>query len=145
MRVLGLDIGEKRIGVAVSDDGGRVAMPLVCLDAAAVRADVRALTQLIDGYGIERVVVGLPLSLDGSEGPQAARVRRAVERFEPSLGVPVDYADERLSSAEATRHMRSGGASERVQRGKKDMVAASVVLQAYLDSHDDVRSGGTDR
>lgn len=134
MRVLGLDIGEKRVGVAISDPGGRVATPLTVLDTRQLLRDGRPLTRLIDDYEIERVVAGLPLTFEGTEGPQAARVRQTVERLLPALAVPVDFADERLSSAEARRRMREAGADSRAQRGSTDMVAAAVFLQAYLDA-----------
>lgn len=133
MRVLGLDIGEKRVGVAVSDTTRRVATPAACLDAGALRRDGRALVRIIDDYEVGRVVIGLPLSLDGTEGPQALRVRRFVEALSPFLGVPVEFVDERYTSTEAGRRMREAGVSERAQRGSKDMVAAAILLQAYLD------------
>jgi len=134
MRVLGLDIGEKRIGVAVSDPTGSVATPLAVVDAAPALGDGTGLRTLVADYEAELLVVGLPLSMDGSEGPQAARVRKAAERLERSLGVPVTFADERLSSSAANRSMAEAGASERDRRGSVDMVAASLFLQAYLDA-----------
>jgi len=134
MRVLGLDIGEKRIGVAVSDPTGRVATPLAVVEAAPALGDGTGLRTLVADYEAELLVVGLPLSMDGSEGPQAARVRKAAGRLERSLGVPVAFADERLSSAAANRSMAEAGASERDRRGSVDMVAASLFLQAYLDA-----------
>ena len=139
MRVLALDMGEKRIGVAVSDPSGTVASPLVVLDASRVLGDGRDLIRLAEEYEVELVVVGLPLSLDGTEGPQALRVRRAAERVAWFLRVPMEFADERLSSAQASRAMSDVGASQRKQRGCVDMVAAAVFLQSYLDAR---RSGG---
>lgn len=133
MRVLALDIGERRIGVAVSDPSGTVATPLAVLDAAAVLADGREFARLVDEYGVGRVLVGLPLSLDGSEGPQAASVRRAAARLAGFVDVPFDFADERLSTAQASRAMGEAGISDREKRGSVDMVAASLFLQAYLD------------
>ena len=139
MRVLALDIGEKRIGVAVSDPSGTVASPLVVLDAAKVLTDGSDLTRLVEEYEAELVVVGLPLSLDGSEGPQALDVRRAAARLAGFLRVPVEFADERLSSTQASRAMGDVGASQRQQRGSIDMVAAAIFLQSYLDAR---RDGG---
>jgi len=133
VRVLALDIGERRIGVAVSDPSGTVATPLAVLDAAAVLADGREFARLVDEYGVGRVLVGLPLSLDGSEGPQAASVRRAAARLAGFVDVPFDFADERLSTAQASRAMGEAGISDREKRGSVDMVAASLFLQAYLD------------
>lgn len=130
MRTLGLDIGSKRIGVAVSDPGGRVATPVKVLEAGSVQA----LRRMAEDYEAEKVVVGLPKTLSGEEGPQAASVREAAERIGSELGVPVVYFDERLSSAEAKRSMAQAGLSERRMRGKLDAAAACLVLQAYLDS-----------
>ena len=134
MRVLGLDIGEKRIGVAVSDPSGTVATPLTVLDAPSVLGDGVALVRIVEDYEAELLVAGLPVSLAGEEGPQAARVRRAAERLAGLVGLPLAFADERLTSVEASRRMREAGADERRQRGSKDMVAAAILLQAYLDS-----------
>lgn len=133
MRILGLDIGEKRIGVAVSDPRASVATPLVVLDSAAAQRDGTDLSRVVDDYEIELVVVGLPLSLDGTEGPQARRTRTIAEKMARFLRVPIAYQDERLTSSEAKRRMRESGASEREMRGSVDMVAAAVLLQAYLD------------
>lgn len=145
MRVLGLDIGEKRIGVAVSDPSGRVATPVKVLDARRALGDGVELRRLVEDYEAELVVVGLPLSLDGTEGPQAVRVRSVASKLAGFLPVGVVFADERLSSAEAKRTMREAGVSERHQRGSVDMVAAAVFLQAYLDTcnrSDAQRDGG---
>lgn len=140
-RILGLDIGEKRIGVALSDPDRRVAMPHVVLDASSVLAHGRDLVRLVEDYEVGEVVVGLPLSLDGTPGPQARRVRNVAERLAGFLRVPVTYIDERLTSREAGRRMREAGLSERQQRGAKDMVAAAILLQAYLDSELDGCTG----
>lgn len=134
MRVLALDIGEKRIGVAVSDPTARIATPLTVLDALAVRRDPAPLRRLADDYEVELVLAGLPISLDGSEGPQAVRVRQEAQRLADALGVRLDFADERLSSAEASRALSASGLSAREQRGKLDAAAAAVFLQAWLDA-----------
>ena len=131
---MALDIGEKRIGVAISDPSGSVATPLTVLDAKRVLGDGGDLVRLVEDYEVGRVVVGLPLSLDGTEGPQASRVRTAAERVAGFLRVPVDFADERLSSLEATRAMSEAGSDTRHQRGTVDMVAAALFLQSYLDA-----------
>lgn len=134
MRILGLDIGEKRIGVAVSDPSGTVASPLVVLDARNVLGDGRDLARLVADYEVELLVAGLPLSLDGNEGPQAARVRSAAQRLAALVALPLELADERLSSTEARRTMTDAGVSDRDKRGRIDMVAASIFLQSYLDA-----------
>jgi putative holliday junction resolvase len=129
MRVLGLDIGEKRIGVAVSDPSGSVATPVVVLDARPALGDGRDLVRLAEDYEVG------PLSMDGSEGSQAARVRSAGERVARFLRVPIEYHDERLSSVSARRAMTEAGVSDRDKRGSLDMVAAALFLQSYLDQH----------
>lgn len=143
MRVLGLDIGERRIGVAVSDPSGSVATPVKVLETAKVLGDARVLQLLADDYEVELMVVGLPLSMDGSEGPQAAAVRRIAERLALHLPVPMVFFDERLSSVQAKRAMTEAGVSDKGKRGKLDMVAASLFLQGYLDTQrdDDSKEG----
>lgn len=145
MRILALDIGERRIGVAVSDPSGTIASPICVLEARAVLGDGRDLVRIVGDYDVERIVVGLPLSLDGSEGPQAARVRSAAARLATFVSVPFDFADERLSSAEASRAMGEGGVGGRGQRGQLDKVAASLFLQAYLDARPPASSGEAPR
>jgi putative Holliday junction resolvase len=135
VRVLGLDIGEKRIGVAVSDPSGSVATPLVVLEAKLVLGDGRALIRIAEDYEAELLVIGLPRSMDGSEGPQAARVRAAGDRLAAFVQLPAAYYDERLSSAEARKTMTAAGVSDRDKRGSIDMVAAALFLQSYLDAH----------
>jgi putative Holliday junction resolvase len=134
MRALGLDIGSRRIGVAISDPTGVVASPIAVLDARELARDMRVLVQLAEDYEVESLVVGLPLTLAGEEGPQAAEVRVAAERFASVLGVPLEYYDERHSSSEARRSMRASGRTDRAQRGTLDKVAASIVLQGWLDA-----------
>jgi putative Holliday junction resolvase len=134
MRILGLDIGEKRIGVAVSDPSGTVATPLAVLDAGRAVGDGRELSRLASDYDAELLVAGLPLSLDGSEGPQTVRVRQAAARLAQLVSLPLEFADERLSSTQARRSMADAGVSGRDQRGSVDMVAAAIFLQSYLDA-----------
>ena len=136
MRRLGLDIGEVRVGLALSDPTGRVATPLKVMDARSLAADPSALRTLVEEYGVEELVVGLPVGLSGEEGPQAETVRRFAEKLSAAVGLPVTYQDERLSSAQARRSMREAGVNEKDGRGAVDMVAASILLQAYLDTRD---------
>lgn len=131
---MGLDIGEKRIGVAVSDPDGRVATPLTVIDARRAVSDGAELRRIAEDYEVGELVVGLPLSLDGTEGPQAARVRAAAGKLARNLPLPITFEDERFTSAEAERKMREAGASTRDQRGSVDMVAAAILLQSYLDA-----------
>jgi putative Holliday junction resolvase len=134
VRALGLDIGSVRIGVAVSDPAGVVASPVTVLDARELAGDIRPLSRLAQDYEAEVLVVGLPLTLGGEEGPQAATVREQASVLAARLGLPLAFADERNSSAEAKRVMRAAGLSEREQRGTLDKVAAAIVLQTWLDA-----------
>ncbi len=135
MRRLGLDIGEKRIGVAVSDPSGRVATPVSVLDARKLAGDPAQLRRLIEDYEPAEIVVGLPLTMAGEEGPQAREVRRFVSAAIEPAGVPVVYHDERLTSTLAHQAMAAGGADSRARRGSVDKVAAALLLQTYLDAH----------
>ena len=134
MRVLALDIGEVRVGVAVSDPAGRVASPVCVLPAAEVLAGARSFRRVLEDWEPELLLCGRPLTLAGEEGPQAARIERQAGQIARTCGLPLEFADERLSSQEAKRILREQGLSERAMRGKVDMVAASLFLQSWLDA-----------
>lgn len=132
---MALDLGERRIGVAVSDPTRTLASPLVTIMRASRKEDIAAIGALVEEYAIASIVVGLPLSLDGSEGPQARSVRRYADFLSDSLSVPIEFCDERFSTVEASDIMRSKSKrSRRSARGEIDAMAAAVILQAYLDS-----------
>ncbi len=133
MRVLALDIGERRVGVAMSDPAATVASPLAVLDADQV-ATTDVVAALVEEHDVELVVIGLPLTMRGEEGSQAARVREVADVLGPRLRVPVVFYDERLSSAEARRAMQSAGMTSKRARGTIDKVAAAIFLQSFLDS-----------
>jgi putative Holliday junction resolvase len=142
-RLLALDVGERRIGVAVSDPSGTVARPLTTIVRASRQADHEAMARLVDEYEVDRVIVGLPLSLDGTEGPQARQTRRYAERLAQALTVPIELWDERYSSVTAaeilrrkgSRSRRGGRKQRRQARADLDATAAAVFLQSYLDAH----------
>jgi putative Holliday junction resolvase len=136
MRALGLDIGSVRIGVALSDPDLTIATPHAVLAAADLARDPKALVRIIEEYEVDTVVIGLPTSLDGQEGQQAADVRAAAEQLAQALPVSVEYWDERLSSTEASRLMRSAGMAASKQRGMLDKVAAAIILQGWLDARE---------
>ncbi len=133
MRVLALDIGEVRIGVAVSDPAARVATPLAVLPAAEVTGGAKPWRRLLEDWEPELLLCGLPRTLSGEEGPQAASIRQKAEAIAAAAQLPLQFADERLSSREAKRSLRESGLSEKEMRGKVDMIAASIFLQAWLD------------
>lgn len=130
---MALDIGEKRVGIAVSDATGRIASPVKVLPASEVIGMARPFRMLLEDYEPEILVCGRPMTLAGEEGPQAARVMEQARAIGRAAGLPVAFADERLSSTEAKRILREQGLNERSMRGKVDMVAASVFLQTWLD------------
>lgn len=134
MRVLALDIGEVRVGVAVSDPDARVASPVCVLSAAEVLAHAVTFRRVLEDWEPELLVCGLPRTMAGEEGPQAERIRAQAEKISQSCGLPLEFADERLSSAEAKRILREQGLSERAMRGKVDSVAAGLFLQSWLDA-----------
>ena len=138
MRVFGLDIGEKRVGVAVSDPAGAVATPLCVLATSDVLSNSAPFRRILEDWEPELLICGLPKSLDGSEGPQASRIRQVADTISKSTGLSVVFVDERLSSREAKRILREEGYNEKSMRGKVDMIAASLFLQAYLDSQNPV-------
>ena len=139
MRILGVDYGERRIGLAVSDPTGTLARPLRTLRpagplparAAAVAAEARALARAADG--LSAVVVGLPRSLDGSPHEQTARARAFANLLRGSVGVPVALQDERLTSVEAEARLAARERSWRRRAARLDAAAAAVILQDFLD------------
>lgn len=134
MRVLALDIGQTRIGIAASDATGKVASPVAVLPAQEVVSGARTWRRVLEDYEPELLVCGLPYTLAGEEGPQAERIREIAVKISRACGVPLKFQDERLSSAEAKRILREQGMNERRMRGKVDMVAASLFLQTWLDA-----------
>ena len=132
IRLMALDVGERRIGVAISDDARRVAMPLTTLPRSA---DVLVtLDALAAEWDIGEIVVGLPTGLSGREGPQAAVIRAWVADAEDEISRPFRFWDERFSSLIAERHLVASGVKPDRKRGEIDAMAAAVILQGYLDA-----------
>lgn len=133
MRIIGLDLGEKRIGVAAADDRTQVAVPVATLE---VDGDaVGAVSKLVEEQRADEVVIGMPLSMTGAMGPQAQRAMDVVEDLRERLDVPVHTWDERLTTVQASRSLgpsRRGGREKR--KGARDAIAAAILLQAYMDS-----------
>lgn len=142
-RVLGLDLGERRIGVAVSDVEGRVATPLVVLDRHRDRARQHCeIGELAAEWEATTILVGLPIDLRGEIGPAAQNVLGEVEELRAATGLPVEAYDERLTTRIADRSLRERGDLDgRARRKVVDMVAASVILQDWLDHHSTTPSG----
>lgn len=129
---MALDVGGKRIGVAVSDETGTIATPVGYVHRGP--GDVEALRRHVDRFGATRLVAGLPTGLSGREGPQAADVRRFADATAVALGLPLDYWDERLTTAIAERALIESGTRRAKRKERIDAVAAAVILQGYLDA-----------
>lgn len=134
MRVLALDVGGRRIGVAVSDPTGTLARPLTTLTRRGHLEDAAVVASLAAREGAGLVVVGLPITLRGEVGPQARAVLAFIDALRDSLTVPVLPWDERLSTAQAEALMRRQGQRPSRQRERVDALAAALILQSYLDS-----------
>ena len=134
MKVLALDVGDRRTGIALSDAMGMIAIPLTTIQAGDEDELATVVMALIEEHGAGEVVVGMPLTLAGEMGSQAKRTSHFVRHLRSQTDVPIKTVDERLSTVEATRRMReAGGRRKRVREGI-DAAAAAVGLQAYLDS-----------
>jgi putative Holliday junction resolvase len=134
-RWLGIDVGAVRVGVALSDPDGMLATPLVTLARdAASGADLRAIAALAAEHEVVGVVVGLPRSLSGAEGPAAVAAREFAAALAGTVDVPVELADERLTTVVAARQLRESGRKGRRQRSVIDQAAAVAILQGWLDA-----------
>lgn len=132
-RVLGLDIGNKTIGVAVSDPLGILAQGVTTIIRSSKVEDVKALKNIIDEYHVENLIVGLPKNMNNSMGFQAKRTMNYAEYLKESLDIEIEYVDERLTTASATRSLMEGGVRRENRKKHVDKVAAVLILQTYLD------------
>ncbi|AGC47689.1 hypothetical protein MYSTI_06416 [Myxococcus stipitatus DSM 14675] len=134
MRTLGLDFGTKTIGVAVSDGLGLTAQGVTTIRRTSLKADLAALAALVQEYEADRFVIGLPLNMDGSEGPRAEASRKFADTVTQSLGIQVELVDERLSTVAATRTLLEADVSRARRKEVIDQVAAQFILQGWLDA-----------
>ena len=140
MKLLSLDVGDRRVGVAVSDDTGLIASPLTVIRRTSKVEDFGKIARLVQDRKVEGLVVGHPLNRDGSAGPQARRVERyaaALAKFLLSQGhdLPVHLWDERMSTQRAQEAMIAAGRRAKDRRAQIDAAAAAVILQDFLDEH----------
>ena len=133
-RIVCLDIGDVRIGVAVSDPAGIIASPVEVIKRVGWGPDIHKIFAICDRYQTNRVLSGLPLNMDGSEGFQAQKVREFCRQLEKA-GLQVAFQDERLSTVSAEDALIEGGVSRAGRKQKVDMIAASVILQQWLEEH----------
>ncbi len=133
-RILGLDVGDRRIGVAVSDELGFTAQPVLTLVRKNRRHDLSSLARLVRKYGCAQVVVGNPLYMSGDVSPQALKAQALAKALQLETGATVTLWDERLSTTEAHRHLDAAGRLPADRRSVIDQVAAVLILQSFLDS-----------
>ena len=138
MKTLGLDLGEKRIGVAVSDESGRIALPTATLSGDQPACEIISdILNLADQHGAERIVIGMPTSLSGQAGPAAQKTAQFARALAAETSLQVITWDERLTTALAEKTMIAADVKRRQRRQKIDKVAATLILQSYLDAHAD--------
>jgi putative Holliday junction resolvase len=135
MILLGLDIGEKRIGVAKSDALGMFAHGMPFIERTVGNEHFAKIQACIDEVGAEKIIVGIPINLDGTEGLAAEQMRAFVDILQDRVSIPVDTWDERLTSKQAMRYMQDSSLSGSKKRQKVDSLAAQIMLQNYLDSN----------
>ena len=132
MLIMAIDLGDKRTGVAIGDEGTGTAMPVEVLEIPRGPALLQAITEAVDSHGPDELVVGLPLNMDGTEGDRAKLCRDFGNELQQATGLPVHFQDERLSSDEANRRMARSGRTHIAKKRLRDALAACVVLEDFL-------------
>jgi putative holliday junction resolvase len=133
MRILAIDHGSKRMGIAVSDELKVIAQPLEFIPAEPFGALVERLKQIVRDKDVELILVGMPRNMDGSYGPAAVKVQEFVTALKDNIAVPIKFWDERLTSAMANRLLIQGNVRREQRKEKVDKMAAAILLQSYLD------------
>lgn len=131
---MGLDVGNRRIGVAVSDELGLTAQPVLTLVRTNRRQDLRSLARLVRKYGCKEIVVGNPLYMSGDQSPQAEKTQAFSQLVAVEMQLPIHLWDERLTSTEAHRHLHAAGRPGTEHRAVVDQVAAVLILQSFMDA-----------
>jgi putative holliday junction resolvase len=135
MRVLGLDVGDRRTGVALSDPLGMLASPLLVFELKNEAEDIAFIFKLVEQHKVEKIIIGLPQSMDGTIGSQAEKVKIFGEKLRQTCPVPIEYRDERLTTVTAKRMLMESG-NKKYSKNKRvdyDAAAAAVILQSYLN------------
>ena len=132
-RVLGLDVGDRRIGLALSDSGGILASPLTIIEHTTELQDIEAILKISQERGAERIIVGLPRLMNGDIGPQAQKVQAFAEAIRAHAQIPIVYRDERLTTVTAQRLKQETGSRKKNRNIRYDAMAAAVILQDYLE------------
>lgn len=134
MRILGIDLGDKTIGLAVSDPTGLLSQPVKTLRRIETNQDMDAIKQVINEYEIEKIVIGLPKNMNGSIGPQSEKILQFADMLRDATGLEVILWDERLTTVAAERALLEADISRKKRRKVIDSIAASLILQGYLES-----------
>jgi putative holliday junction resolvase len=144
-RILGFDVGDRRIGLAISDPLGYTAQPLFTLHRTGRRADLKSVGRVLRKHGVTEAVVGNPLYMSGDQSPQAAKAQAFAEDLRTEFGITVHLWDERLTTTEAHRHLdEAGHAGGRKRKGIIDQVAAVLILQSFLEGRVNAKSRAKD-
>jgi len=130
-RILGIDHGDVRIGIAMSDETAFLASPLTTVRNG--KGAVDEIVALIEEHGVEKIIIGLPLNMDGSAGPAVEKVRKFAVKLSKKTSVPIVESDERLTTVTAHHNLREAGLDGRQRKGVVDMAAAQIILQDWLD------------
>jgi len=133
MRILGLDVGEKTIGVAISDELGFTAQGIETIKRTKLTKDISRLKEIIAEYGVEEIVVGLPRNMDGSIGLRAEMIQKFANKLQTAVALPVTFWDERLTTVSAERTLLEADVSRKKRKKVIDKLAAILILQGYLD------------
>lgn len=136
MRILSLDVGEKKIGIAISDALGITAQALDTLIRKDKKSDYKHIKEIVSNMGVSKIIVGLPLNLNGTAGPKAKEAYNFAEKLKEELGIPIQLWDERLSTLEANRILLEADVSRKKRKRLDDRIAAQLILQSYLDAVD---------
>jgi len=133
-RILAFDVGDRRIGLAISDPLGYTAQPLFTLHRAGRKADLKSVARVLRKHGVKEAVVGNPLYMSGDQSPQAAKAQAFAEELRVEFGITVHLWDERLTTTEAHRHLDDAGHAAIGRKGIIDQVAAVLILQSFLEA-----------
>jgi putative Holliday junction resolvase len=142
MRLLSIDYGEKRIGLAITDEMEITVRPLSVIQRKNRRHDMKVLGEVLEEYGVERIIVGYPVSLDGARGPACEKIDRFIHRMEKMFSMDIVRQDETLSSREAEEILRETRKNPRKQRQMLDSLAACLILERYLENRRRQNSSG---
>lgn len=134
MVVIGIDWGEKRVGVAVSDPAGIVAVPMLTLEVTRQKDLFNSIKAICEEKEAEKIVVGIPINMDGSKGPMCDKVEAFIQRLSDHISIPVEKWDERMSTMTADKALIEADMDNRKRKAVRDKLAAQVILQGYLDA-----------